>query len=240
MIYSIARVGLLAAVVSTAVGLFNAGVERARTIEDVSLFESDSLDSPDVMGPCLPDGAEIGPWTVVFGGYGCVKAQVEAGKEWFLLAPQAVADSSQTSASLVVGPQHGLNFAFAASMITDTQLRQGASPNVWETAWIVWDYTDNEHFYYAIMKPNGWEIGKRDPAYPGGQRFLVTGNTPTYPIGEWHRATVIRKGARTRFLVDGLELASFQDSERPYKGGRVGLYTEDAAVRFRSVSLREE
>ncbi len=137
-----------------------------------------------------------------------------------------------------MGPSHGASFELRAQTITDSQLRSGTPPNPWEVAWVAWDYTDEEHFYYAVLKPNGWEIGKRDPAYPGGQRFLATGKSPTYPTGQWYDVRVVRVQGRTSLTVDGVPIAVFVDTERPYQGGRVALYTEDAAVRFRAIEVR--
>ena len=57
---------------------------------------------------------------------------------------------------------------------TVRQVRNGPA-NPWEVAWLLWHYTDDQHFYSIVLKPNGWELGKEDPAYPGAQRFLATG-----------------------------------------------------------------
>lgn len=142
-----------------------------------------------------------------------------------------------TRAALVVGPSHGPSLDLRVRAITDSQLRSGTPPNPWEVAWVAWDYADAAHFYYVILKPNGWEIGKRDPAYPGGQRFLATGRSPTYPTGQWYDVHVVRVQGRTSLTVDGVPIAVFTDPERPYQGGRVALYTEDAAVRFQGVEV---
>jgi hypothetical protein len=80
------------------------------------------------------------------------------------------------------------------------------------------------------MKPNGWELGKRDPDYVGGQRFLATGTDAKFEIGAWNRFSITQDGDRIVISVDGAELVRFQDLERPYVQGRIGLYTEDARV----------
>lgn len=183
---------------------------------------------------CLEDGASRGGWVVQFGGGGCVEV---ASGGTLHLAPAAIADSSETRASLVVGSSHGATFGLRARMITDGQLRTGTPPNPWEVAWLVWDYTDDEHFYYAVLKPTGWEVGKRDPAYPGGQRFLATGESPVYPIGQWYGLEVVRVEGRTSLTVDSVPITVFTDPERPYQQGRVALYTEDAAARFEDIDV---
>jgi len=47
-------------------------------------------------------------------------------------------------------------------------------------AWVVFRYIDDDHFYHLALKPSGWELGKTDPSYPGGQRFLTTGTLPQF------------------------------------------------------------
>jgi hypothetical protein len=103
--------------------------------------------------------------------------------------------------------------------------------------WLVWAYTDPEHFYYITLKPNGWELGKRDPAYPGGQRFLATGRTK-YPVGPWYTVRLEQNGADLTVQVGGRRLVAFTDVERPYTGGKVGAYTEDATVEFEGLKAR--
>lgn len=99
------------------------------------------------------------------------------------------------------------------------------------------DRNDSAHFYYLALKPSGWELGKRDPAYPGGQRFLATGATPSFPIGTWEHVEVTQatdgNGHPTftvKATVNGIPvtLATFTDTERPYLSGKVGNYNEDS------------
>lgn len=115
------------------------------------------------------------------------------------------------------------------------QLR--TTPNAWEVAWILWNYQDDTHFYYFTLKRNGWELGKRDPRHPGGQRFLATGATPALSIGKWYSFDVVVIGAQMMVSIDGSPVAIFSDAEAPlYTSGRVGLYTEDADVRFADIT----
>lgn len=101
----------------------------------------------------------------------------------------------------------------------------------------MWHYTDDLHFYALALKPNGWELSKEDPAYPGAQRYLATGSWSRYPAGSTAHAKVVQTGATMRVEVDGRHLTTFTDRERPYSRGRVGLYTEDAAVTFGRVRM---
>ena len=188
------------------------------------------------------DGATFGDWRVVFAGYGAVSAYSQQPTR-LTLRPQAVSSPSATSSALAVSRT---SFTTASldvqtAVTTTKQLRTGSTPNPWEVAWLVWDYTDNEHFYYAVAKPNGWELGKRDPAYPGGQRFLATGSTPAIGIGTKATIRIVRTGTGSassiKLLLNGSTLATFNDTERPYRSGNVGAYTEDAAVDFSYVRV---
>ena len=102
----------------------------------------------------------------------------------------------------------------------------------------MWHYTDDHHVYSIVLKPNGWELGKEDPAYPGAQRFLATGTVPSFPIGVQRVVRVRQIQSTISVWVDGRRLTTVTDRERPYTEGRVGLYTEDASVIFDNVVVR--
>ncbi|MFJ3301708.1 family 16 glycoside hydrolase [Streptomyces sp. NPDC086549] len=172
------------------------------------------------------DGSTHGRWLSVFNGHG-----TNVGDDASLsLSPRAAEDRGTTHAGLVVSTASYTDVRYEARMRTVKQLRD-PDPNPWEVPWLVWAYTDPEHFYYITLKPNGWELGKRDPAYPGGQRFLATGRTK-YPVGDWYGVRVEQRGAVLAVSVDGKPLVTFTDTERPYNQGKVGAYTEDATVKF--------
>jgi hypothetical protein len=180
------------------------------------------------------DGSTHGRWLSVFNGHG-----TNVGDDDSLsLSPKPAEDPGTTHAGLVVSTASYGNVRFEARMRTVRQLRD-PDPNPWEVPWLVWAYTDPEHFYYVTLKPNGWELGKRDPAYPGGQRFLATGRR-TYPVGDWYGVRVEQSGARLVVEVGGSPLVAFDDAERPYPEGRVGAYSEDAAVRFEGLRADQE
>jgi len=79
------------------------------------------------------------------------------------------------------------------------------------------------------------ELGKEDPAYPGAQRFLASGTSPSFPIGTWYRVDVTQSGQTIRVFVGDVLITTFTGRERPYS--RVGLYSEDAEVSFDNVSV---
>ncbi|MDX3227886.1 hypothetical protein [Streptomyces sp. ME19-01-6] len=58
------------------------------------------------------------------------------------------------------------------------------------------------------MKPNGWKLGKRGPAYRGGQRSLATG-TPSFRVGDWSKVRVRQRGTRMTVAVDGRHVVGF-------------------------------
>jgi hypothetical protein len=189
------------------------------------------------VGTCHPDGTAIGPWTFVYDGYGCNAFVSASGNTMLMERPKAATRRSQTHAGLVVGPEIASDFTLEVATATARQLRTGSAPNPWEVAWVLWHYADNVHFYYVIAKPNGWELGKADPAYPGAQRFLATGAAPQFPIGQWYQIRVTQVGTTFQVFVNGLLLTTFTDNERPYLSGRVGLYVEDAEAYFDNVSV---
>jgi Ca2+-binding RTX toxin-like protein len=167
-----------------------------------------------------------------------MSGQESSNTSQFLSLTPAVATSPSVTHSALVLSQAVLNgdFTYSADVLTDAQLRTGGAPNPWETAWLVWDYTDNDHFYYFALKTNGWELGKRDPAYAGGQRFLATGSDTSFLLKTWYDVAVTQVGATISVSVDGQPIVTFADQERPYTSGRLGIYTEDARVFFDNVS----
>ena len=182
------------------------------------------------------EGTTNGNWKNEFNGYG--KVGIERDKTNVLYEkPKAPITANETHASLVTTTRSFGNLDLSLRMKTVKQLRT-PTPNPWETAWVFWDYTDNTHFYYLALKTNGWELGKEDPAYPGSQRFLVTGSTPVFNVGTWYDIRITQQDNIIKVFVNGNTLTSFIDNERPYLTGKVGLYNEDAHVRFDNVLIQ--
>ncbi|MEE1782409.1 calcium-binding protein [Streptomyces sp. SP17BM10] len=177
------------------------------------------------------DGSVHGPWRSVFDGHG----ENTGFSDGLALSPKPARQPDETHAGLIVSTRQYRDMTFRARMRTVAQLRT-PTPNPWEVPWLVWGYTDPDHFYYLILKPNGWELGKRDPAYPGGQRFLATA-AEGFPVGGWSGVKVVQRGARVEVSVGGKALVSFEDEERPYLSGSVGAYTEDAQVVFSDMAV---
>ncbi len=187
-------------------------------------------------GTCYQDGTALGAWQFVYNGYGCNGFYASNSNTMLFEHPAVSTSPAETHGALVTGPSITGDFTLQVSAATTTQLRVNSAPNTWEVAWVLWHYTDNVHFYYFIPKPNGWELGKGDPAYPGAQRFLATGTSPSFPIGGWYRIRVAQSGQTIQVFVNDLLITTFTDQERPYSFGRIGLYSEDAEVYFDNVS----
>lgn len=156
---------------------------------------------------------------------------------WWLVRPAGNARiARQTFAALTISTRGYRDVRLRVAVRTLRRLRSPA-PNPWEVGWVLWDFTDKVHFYYVALKPNGWEIGKEDPAYPGAQRFLATGADPRFAPGHSYTVAVTQRGARLDVSADGKLLASIDDMQRPYLAGRIGLYSEDAEALFHVLSL---
>jgi 3-keto-disaccharide hydrolase len=184
-----------------------------------------------------PEGAVRGGLSLRYGGYGKSSA-CRGGDDWeWRLSPRAAKKDKDTHAALALTEGRFGDLSLRVKMRTERQLRT-PKPNPWEVAWVVWHYTDDKHFYYLTLKSNGWELGKEDPAYPGAQRFLATGDTPKFDPSEWLSVEVTQQGATMTASVGGRELTRVTDRERPYFGGHVGLYTEDATVYFTDLRVR--
>lgn len=182
------------------------------------------------------DGSAHGRWRAVFNGHGAVGIERD-GSHTLMQRPLAAASASETHAALVTTAATFGDLDLSLRMRTLRQLRTPA-PNPWEVAWVLWHHTTHTSFYYLVLKPNGWELGKADAAYPGAQRFLATGTSPSFPVGSWNKVRVRQEGATIRAWANDQLLVTFTDRERPLRRGSVGLYNEDAHVRFDDVVVR--
>jgi|SRR5579859_3475570 len=176
-------------------------------------------------------------WRVAYDGYGHVAQTARPGVTRITLAPARPASPADTHAALVLSRRSWRDLTAEIRVRTNRQLRR-PHPNPWEVGWILWHYLSDQHFYYIALKPNGWELGKEDPAYPGNQRFLASGGEPVFPTGRWYTVTVQQRRDVITVAVGGHRLVRFTDNENPYRWGRVGLYTEDASATFQPLAIR--
>lgn len=178
------------------------------------------------------DGDRHGPWTVRYTGYGTVKQDGSS----IVLSPRSASSVDRTHGALVHTTKRCQDADFALTVRTDAQVRQGTA-NPWEVGWVLWNFHNDTRFYALALKPNGWEVTKQDPAYRGDQRFVATGHDPKFPVGGSYRVAITQRWPQMTISVDGTELVTITDDDKPYRGGSVGLYTEDARVAFSDFDL---
>ena len=182
------------------------------------------------------DGRQYGQWRADYDGFGTTRV-IENGGRRLSMSPTIARSPKITHASLVTTVEEFEDIDLTAELRTVRQLRPRTA-NPWEVAWLLWHYTDDNHFYSVVLKPNGWELGKEDPEYPGSQRYLATGDRPSFPLGVQHKIRVRHTKNSITVWANGKLLTRYTDKERPYFKGSVGLYTEDAEVEFDNVVVR--
>jgi hypothetical protein len=200
-------------------------------------FAVERVIGPESCRRTWAQGTSRGGLVLAYGGYGKSSA-CRQGSGWlWRLSPMRASAPSVTHAALArTSAVHG-DIDLRVEVRTARQLRRH-HPQPWEVAWVVWHYADDDHFYSLVLKPNGWEIGKEDPAYPGSQRFLTSGDSPDFDVGEWRTVRIQQRGDAITATVDGDRLARIRDTERPYLSGGVAFYTEDATAEFTALRIR--
>jgi hypothetical protein len=192
------------------------------------------------MAPGVPfaEGERRGQWIATYNGYGLTQVERDAEKGAVLSqAPQATSQEDVTHAAATTTARQFGNVDITVEQKTVEQTRT-PEPNGWEVPWLLWNYTDDDHFYSLVLKPTGWELGKEDPAYPGAQRYLATGAWPAFNVGSWHTLRIRQVDNKITAWGDGQLLATVTDRERTYRKGHVGLYTEDAHVHHANIVVR--
>ena len=124
------------------------------------------------------------------------------------------------------------DFTYSGTINSLTQL--SATPKNWETEWIVWNYTDSNHFYYLAPRENGWVLAKRN-GNPNNPEILATG-TDAFPANSPKNFKIERKGNTFEVTVNGKKLASVTDNS-PINQGRIGLYTYNSAINIDNIEL---
>lgn len=183
-------------------------------------------------------GSPPADWHVAYTGYGQVRSGNEGNDPGFVLMPARPDSATATHSALVLSTRAWRDFTLVVRLRTNSQLRK-PHPNNWEVGWLLWHYTGESRFYYLILKPDGFELGKEDPAAPGQQRFLVTRGEPSFPVGRSYFIRVVQHGDAMSVSVDGRTLVRYTDSDNPYRSGHIGLYTEDAAATYQIISLTQ-
>lgn len=183
--------------------------------------------APAGVGVPWIEGHTDGGWVNQFTGYGTVQ----------LTSPSILSlkPLGTTSALITSTESFGDMNATISPMTTLAQL--SSTPASWQVGWILWHYTDLQHFYYLLLMPHNWELGKEDPAYPGSQRYLVTSGAKGFPPGVPYNVQIAQTGGAIQVTVNGALLVQYTDTETPYLQGSIGLYSEEASVLFGNVSV---
>ena len=136
--------------------------------------------------------------------------------------------------------------------INNTQLRIHSEP--WEVAWCLFDYLDDVHFSYVIVKPNGLEIGRVN-GVRDNQQFVYTSDHTWYVLKRTMTLDIARDGDNVTVtvkgkVVTGNGVVNYDVLEQTvvvipfkYKDGvtsevcDVALYTEDCEVNWLGVAV---
>jgi len=206
----------VAAVAAASLGHLAAGASAGATVTLSDTFPGKALDATK--------------WLGVWG-----RAIVRDGRLELSSTPPA--SPQQTASSLVLSRLAWSDLSFSVDTTTLSQLRQPA-PNPWEVAWVLFRYRDLAHYYWLALKPDGWELGKKDGGPTDGsapQLFLETGSQPVFPTGRRYRVQISMVAGTISVGVDGVPLLTYTDPS-PLPSGAIGLYEEDSRVTFDRVA----
>jgi hypothetical protein len=151
------------------------------------------------------------------------------------LASQPPVSLAETHSALVVTKKTWRDATISFRTVNQKQLRLNDAPNTWECPWVMFRFKDLENYYWFMLKPNGFELGKKQGS--DTQHFLVTGDQPAQAVGEWKAIRLVVQGARIQAFVDGTRVFDYTDPSPLLGLGAVGLYEEDAQVRFDSLTI---
>jgi hypothetical protein len=185
-------------------------------------------------------------WSVLYTGHGF--AGIIAEKDdvnVYQMYPKKSTSAKETHAALVRSTDKFSNFRLVVDVRTDQQLRQNSVPNMWEAAWIFFRYTDTFHYYWFSLKPNGFELGKKDcnscvdPT--DGQIILYTAALPTLKISQWSQWTIEAVDNNIIISIDGNKIIIFKDKNmsKESSNGEIAMYTEDAKVSFDNMYISQ-
>ena len=185
-------------------------------------------------------------WSVLYTGHGF--AGIIAEKDdvnVYQMYPKKSTSAKETHAALVSSKDKFSNFRLVVDVRTDQQLRQNSEPNMWEAAWIFFRYTDTFHYYWFSLKPNGFELGKKDcnscvdPT--DGQIILYTAALPTLKISQWSQWTIEAIDNNIIISIDGNKIITFKDKNmsKESSNGEIAMYTEDAKVSFDNMYISQ-
>ena len=192
----------------------------------------------------LTDGQKSpnGKWLSKWNAGGEMGVKTENGNNVFYGYPKTATSPGQTFSSFALSTQKFSDMTLEVDMKTYKQLRQNSAPNSWESAWVMWRWTDLFHHYYFVLKTSGIEFGKKDTSCSCEQQvFLNTGTSPTLKIDSWNHVKISSIGKHTTIWLDGVRVVDMDDpsysSTADMSGGYIGLYNEDASSAFDKVTV---
>ena len=204
----------------------------------------------------LKDGqiSPNGKWKNIYAGYGTIGVrQGVNNNEYMHLQPKTSTSKQETHAALSTSTKLFKDFDLTAKVKTQKQLRQNYPPNNWETAWIMWSWSDNYHQYSFLLKKQGFQLEKKDNNQQddSAEVYLVTKGSPSVKMNTWQDWRIRVTGTTTgtphiTVWIDGIKILDYIDNKadvprnslKMRQGGFIGLYTEDAAVAFDNVIIR--
>jgi len=139
----------------------------------------------------------------------------------------------------------GAGFPQAARVRMRVTEQHRAEPNPWEVAWVV--LGNEEQFIAFVAKPNGWHVEVVDARAEPYERFLASGSSPSYPVGEAIVVSIAARGSGIEITADSLRtrdgrqepirlsvFISWSESRKaPAWWGepvKAGIYVEDCAA----------
>jgi hypothetical protein len=215
-----------------------------------SLFRDDMYDDFESRMYILNDG-NVSPnnkWVNIYNGGGSSGVRNDFNdthNNVFFMYPKTAKSANETYANLVTTTANFSNVNISVDVKTEKQLRENSSPNTWEAAWILFRHTDDFHYYWFVLKPNGIELGKKDcdtctdPF--DGQEFLYTDEIPALKLGEWTNWKISAIGNNITVSINGTELINFTDYDMSPKleSGSIGFYDEDASVAYDNIRIKK-
>lgn len=169
------------------------------------------------------------------------KVSFKEKKNIISMVPKVALVSATTHASLVLSKFDikSENFDIIVDYKNDRALRE-KDPNPWEVFWLFFNYVPGLHHTkttnYVIAKPNGLEVGRA--AKEIDQVYVKTSELVSAKFNQWHRLRVQKQGEIVKFYFDKIYIFEVATSVLFTAPGRIGLYSEDAAVTVKRVCLK--
>ena len=176
-------------------------------------------------------------WTTLYNGYGMVIWDA-SGVDF---QPKAAVSPDETHAVMILKNATSVkDFTITLKAKTVKQLRQNSPANAWECFWIVFNYVPtsdgNKTANYALLKPNGVEMGTMDGTI--GQQFLFTSSSPKLVLNTFNTYTLTKSGKQLKLVIDGVTIFDKVFDTLYDQAGTFGLYCEDAECLVESFEVK--